>query len=163
MDAAPPPKKRRAPSPSVPPLPSACLPRPKRPRLVRSRPDARRRRVTKTQVPLVAGPTAGLPRPRTAPVRVVQATPPVRVANTAPPPLRGVTPRAKDPTFDLEPISTPSAYMMPIHEAGLDLFRVPDAAGLELPDADVPPVTGATPVPPLFLRKDPVTRRVDGV
>ena len=40
VDAALPPKKRRAPSPSV-PLPSACLPRPKRPRHRRgySRPD----------------------------------------------------------------------------------------------------------------------------
>ena len=40
IDQAPPPKKRRAPSPSV-PLPSACLPRPKRPRHRRgySRPD----------------------------------------------------------------------------------------------------------------------------
>ena len=54
VDAAPPPKKRRAPSPSA-PLPSACLPRPKRPRHRRgsSRPyTARRRRVTKN-----AGPT----------------------------------------------------------------------------------------------------------
>ena len=122
------------------PLPSACLPRPKRAidavTLVRT---SHRRRVTKTQVPLVAGPTAGLPRPRTAPVRVVHATPPVRVANTAPPPLRGVTPRAKDPTFDLEPISTPSAYMMPIHEAGLDLFACP-----------TPPASrGTTPTCPL--------------
>ena len=30
IDQAPPPKKRRAPSPAAPPLPSACLPRPKR-------------------------------------------------------------------------------------------------------------------------------------
>jgi len=72
-------------------------------------------------------------------VRVVQATPPVRVAQTVPPPLRGVTPRAKDPTFDLEPISTPSAYMMPIHEAGLDLFACP-----------TPPASrGTTPTCPL--------------
>ena len=40
---------------------------------------------------------------------------------------------------------------------------MPYAAGLKLPDADVPPVTGTTPVPPLFLRNYPVTRRVDGV
>ena len=99
---------------------------------------SRRRRVTKTQVPLVAGPTAGLPRPRTAPVRVVQATPAVRVANTAPPPLRGVTPRAKDPTFDLEPISTPSAYMMPIHEAGLDLFACPTPPASNCPTPTCP-------------------------
>jgi hypothetical protein len=104
VDAAPPPKKRRAPSP----------------------------------IPLVAGPTAGLPRPRTAPVRVVQATPPVRVANTAPPPLKGVTPRAKDPTFDLEPISTPSAYMMPIHEAGLDLFACPTPPASNCPTPTCP-------------------------
>ena len=38
---------------------------------------------------------------------------------------------------------------------------MPDAAGLSWDYADVPPVTGATPVPPLFLRKDPVIRRVD--
>ena len=95
--------------------------------------------VSDAPLPLVAGPTAGLPRPRTAPVRVVQATPPVRVASTAPPPLKGVTPRAKDPTFDLEPISTPSAYMMPIHEAGLDLFACP-----------TPPASrGTTPTCPL--------------
>ena len=75
-------------------------------------------------------------------MRVVQATPAVRVANTAPPPLRGATPRAKDPTFDLEPISTPSAYMMPIHEAAWTSSRA--LRRLPLWTADVPPVTGAT-------------------
>ena len=35
---------------------------------------------------------------------------------------------------------------------------MPDAACLSWDYADVPPVTGATPVPPLFLRNYPVTR-----
>jgi hypothetical protein len=93
--------------------------------------------VSDVPLPLVAGPTAGLPRPRTAPVRVVQATPPVHVI-TKPPPLKGVTPRAKDPTFDLEPISTPSAYMMPIHEAGLDLFACPTPPASNCPTPTCP-------------------------
>ena len=40
---------------------------------------------------------------------------------------------------------------------------MPYAACLSWDYADVPPVIGAAPVPPLFLRKDPVIRRVDGV
>ena len=55
MSEAPPPKKRRAPSPSA-PLPSACLPRPKRPRHRRSysRPD-----VASPTSHKIAGPTGG--------------------------------------------------------------------------------------------------------
>ena len=54
IDQAPPPKKRRAPSPSVPPLPSACLPRPKRPR---HRRDSTSVRVVSPTTHKNAGPT----------------------------------------------------------------------------------------------------------
>ena len=126
MSEAPPPKKRRAPSSTVEVAPGAGV----------AVGDGVAVGVA-PPIPLVAGPTAGLPRPRTAPVRVVQATPPVHVI-TKPPPLKGATPRAKDPTFDLEPISTPSAYMMPIHEAGLDLFACPTPPASNCPTPTCP-------------------------
>jgi hypothetical protein len=91
-----PPRKRRAAAPGLPLSPI--------------------HRHTAHFLPLVPGPAAGLPRP--IPDRAASATPSRTHALSIETPSR-------TPTFDLEPISTPSAYMMPIHEAGLDLFACP--------------------------------------